>query len=266
MDNRPIGMFDSGVGGLTVFKEVKKELPYEKIIYIGDTKSFPYGSKTKEAIIDLSKKCIDFLISKNVKAIIIACGTATSQALETVQKIYNIPIIGIIEPTVEYIKEKKYKKIGVIATRGTIKSGSWEKQLKSKIKDIEVENKACPLLAPMAEEGWIENEIANLTIKEYLKGFVNIDALILGCTHYPLFEKIIEKVLPKTKIINTGTIIAKYLKQNQDLKNMLNEDYKFKKEVIEIQNQDEFYLTDDECNFIDVADKILNKKIKIKEA
>ena len=169
MDNRPIGMFDSGVGGLTVYKEIKKALPNEKIIYIGDTKRFPYGSKAKETIVEASKRCVEFLISQNVKLIIIACGTATSQALEILKKTYNIPIIGIIDPTVEYIKRKNYKKVAVIATRGTIESGSWEKCLRQKISDVDVINQACPLLAPMAEEGWTNNEIAKLTVKELMK-------------------------------------------------------------------------------------------------
>ena len=118
MDDKPIGMFDSGVGGLTVYKEIKKIMPNEKIIYLGDTKNFPYGSKSKQSIIDLSKKNIDFLLEQNVKVIVIACGTATSQALEEVQNIYKVPIIGIIQPTIEYIKRKEnIKNIGVIATK-----------------------------------------------------------------------------------------------------------------------------------------------------
>ena len=253
MDLRPIGMFDSGVGGLTVYKEVKKALPNEKFIYIGDTKGFPYGSKTKEAIIDLSKKCIDVLIKKNVKAVIIACGTATSQALEEMKKIYEIPIIGIIEPTVLYVKKNNFKNIGVMATRGTIRSNSWARNLKKEIEDINVYNQECPLLAPMAEEGWTENEIARLTVKEYLKNFNNIDSLILGCTHYPLYENIIKENLPNIEIINTGKIVANYMK----------EIYEYDDENMEIKTKDEFYLTDIECNFIDVAEKILKEKIKI---
>ncbi len=251
MDNRPIGMFDSGVGGLTVYREIKKIMPGQKIIYVGDTKRFPYGSKTKETIIEASQECIDFLKSKDVKEVIIACGTATSQALDTVREIYELPINGIIEPTVEYIKKEGYKRIGVIATRGTIDSNSWEKNLKNKIENVKVFNQACPLLAPMAEEGWTENEIARLTLIEYLKNFENLDALILGCTHYPLFEKLIEEILPNVKIINTGKVIAKYL------------DNKYESKQDEVE--DEFYLSDTQCNFIDVADKILNKKIEIRE-
>ena len=252
MDNRPIGMFDSGIGGLTVYKEIKKIFPNEKIIYLGDTKRFPYGSKTKENIIEISKQCIDFLISKNIKQIIIACGTVTSQAIDTLKEIYDIPIIGIIEPTISYIKKNNYKKVGIIATRGTINSNAWELNLKKNINNIEVYNKACPLLAPLAEEGWTDNNIARLIIQEYLKNFKDIDALILGCTHYPLFEKIIKEELPNTKIINTGTIIAKYLKVSVPKLNNNNQN-------------DIFYLTDTEGNFINMSEKILNKKINIKK-
>lgn len=286
VEEKPIGMFDSGVGGLTVYKEIKNKLPNKKIIYIGDTKRFPYGSKTKETIIQASIECINFLLSKNVKQIIIACGTATSQALDTVRNIYKVPIEGIISPTVRYISKKNYKKVGIIATRGTIKSNAWEEQIKKENKKITIYNKACPLLAPMAEEGWTNNEIAKLTIKEYLKDFESLDALVLGCTHYPLFENIIKEYMPNTDIINTGKIIADELKNeennklnaNVDLQNSklyTNLNYKIegeKNNISKINNilysdksieKDEFYLTDTECNFIDVADKILNKKLKI---
>ena len=254
MDKRPIGIFDSGVGGLTVYEEIKKKLPNEKIIYLGDTKEFPYGSKSKQSIIELTKNNIEFLLKYNVKLIIIACGTATSQALEEVRKIYRVPIIGIIEPTVKYIKqEENYNNIGIIATRGTIRSNTWEKSIKEKIENINVYNKECPLLAPMAEEGWTDNEIAKLTIKEYLNDFPKLDALILGCTHYPLFEKIIKEQMPETDIINTGKIIAKYLEEN------------IEKSENNMNIEEEIYLTDTECNFIQMANKILGHNVEIKE-
>ena len=252
MDLRSIGVFDSGVGGLTVLKEIMKDNK-EDYVYLGDTQKFPYGSKTKESIIELTKSGMDFLISKNVKMIIIACGTATSQALEEMQKIYKIPIIGIIEPTVEYIKQNSnLRRIGVIATTGTIRSNSWEKKLKEQIDNIEVINKACPLLASMAEEGWTDNEIAKLTIKEYLKDMKNIDALILGCTHYPLFEKVIRETLDENvEIINTGKMINQKVKEileQKNLKNMYLNEAKYR-----------IYLTDTETNFVDVSKKILNR-------
>lgn len=254
MDNRAIGMFDSGVGGLTVYKEIKRKLPNEKIIYLGDTKEFPYGSKSKQSIIELTKQNIKFLLKFNVKLIIIACGTATSQALEEVKDICKVPIIGIISPTIDYLKQKNtYKEIGVIATRGTILSNEWEKNIKKEINKVKVYNKECPLLAPMAEEGWTKNNIARLTIKEYLKEFPKLDALILGCTHYPLFEEIIKEEMPNTDIINTGKIIANYLDNNLD------------KSVNKINIEDEVFLTDVEGNFLTVAKKLLNYNIKIKK-
>jgi len=252
-DIRPIGVFDSGVGGLTVLKEIINKNPNENIIYLGDTKRFPYGSKSKETIIDLTKKGIQFLISKNVKAIVIACGTATSQALEEVRKEYDIPIFGIIDSTVEYIKENKnLRKIGVIATTGTIRSKGWENKIYNQIEDAVVYNKACPLLAPMAEEGWTDNDIAKLAIREYLKEFENIDCLILGCTHYPLFEKLIKEELEKyVEIINTGKKLSK------DLKGIL-----YKNQIQNTNKEKgnyEIYLTDTETNFVNVAKKLLNE-------
>ena len=253
MDTRPIGMFDSGVGGLTVFKEIKEKFPEEKIIYLGDTKSFPYGSKSKESIINLAKKGIEFLIKKDVKAIIIACGTATSQALDVVKELYDIPIIGIIEPTCKYIaSDGKIKKVGVVATAGTIRSNAWETNLKKLKSDLQVINKPCPLLAPMAEEGWTDNKIAELAVHEYMKGMHDVDALILGCTHYPLFENIFKKeVKEDCKIINTGKIIAenfeKYIEKGND----------DKMKVDTTEEKYQIYLTDTECNFINVAKKIL---------
>lgn len=254
-DTRPIGMFDSGVGGLTVLKEVIKQNPNENIIYLGDTKRFPYGSKSKESILDLTKKGIEFLINKNVKAIVIACGTATSQALEETQKIYNIPIVGIIDSTVDYIKEnEKLRKIGVIATAGTIRSKGWQNKIHSKVSDAIISYKACPLLAPMAEEGWTDNEVAKLTIKEYLKGFEDIDCLILGCTHYPLFKRIIKEELgKKVEIINTGERLSK------DLKNTLINEQKENKTTK--QGNCQIYLTDIETNFIRVAKKLLKDDV-----
>lgn len=260
MDKRPIGMFDSGVGGLTVLKEVINSNPNEDIIYLGDTKRFPYGSKSKESIIELTKNGIDFLISKNVKAIIIACGTATSQALEEMKKIYRIPIIGIIDPTVKYIKEKEsLRNIGIIATSGTIRSKGWQTNILKQIPKAKIKNKACPLLAPMAEEGWTDNEIAKLTIKEYLKDVKDVDCLVLGCTHYPLFKKIIvEELGENVEIINTGEMVSKDLKEilaSSDMKNDVNNHGNYK-----------IYLTDTETNFINVASKLLeNENIKVNE-
>lgn len=265
MDKRPIGIFDSGVGGMTVLAQIKKYLPNEDLIYLGDTKNFPYGDKSRENIIKLATKCAGFLISQDVKMIVIACGTATSQALEELKKMYRLPIEGIIDPTVQDMKNTNAKEklyIGVIATEGTIKSNKWQEEIEHNLKEVEVISKACPLLAPMAEQGWTNNKVAKEAIKEYMKPFRNqkIDKLILGCTHYPLFCDLIKEELGNdVEIINTGEKIAKYLKEY-----LVNTGMDNNKQHVGKSN---YYLTDIECNFIEVAsrllkDETLEKKIQ----
>lgn len=257
MDNRPIGVFDSGVGGMTVLKELTKQLPNESFIYLGDTKRFPYGSKSKESIIELTKDGIEFLINKGVKLIVIACGTATSQALEEVQPLYNIPIIGVIEPTVKYIKQIDKKQIGVIATAGTIRSKGWEKAILKELQTAKVQSIACPLLAPMVEEGWYDNKIAELAIKEYLKSFNKIDAIILGCTHYPLLTKVIKKQIgKKVEIINIGEHVAK---EAEAILKSTDQMAEHRKQSIDT------YLTETECKFNQVASQLLGTEVKAKQ-
>ncbi len=261
MDNRPIGIFDSGVGGLTVFSELIKALPNEDMIYLGDTKQFPYGNKSKDTIIELTKRNTEFLIKKDVKAVVIACGTATSQALDSVCDIYNVPVIGIIKPTVTSLNNEKPKRVGVMATTGTIRSKTWQTEIKKYMPDTEIINQACPLLAQMAEEGWIDNDVARLTIREYVKVFKErpVEKLILGCTHYPLFMKTIEEELGTgTEIIDTGKKVGNYLKEY--LKNEQKEANRKK------QANYEFFLTDMESQFLNVAKNILQRDIEIKKA
>ena len=256
MDKRPIGIFDSGVGGMTVLAEIRKHFPNEDLIYLGDTKNFPYGDKSKETIIKMATKCAGFLISKDVKLIIIACGTATSQALEELRRIYKVPIIGIITPTILNIKknidEAKQTTIGVIATEGTIRSNKWQEEIEEVITNVQVINKACPLLAPMAEQGWTENAVAKETIKEYMKPFKQkgIDKIILGCTHYPLFTQLIKEELGENvEIINTGEQIANFLEEYLVETGLQNEKNNIGTCV--------YNLTDTQCNFIQVAGNLM---------
>ena len=257
MNEKAIGIFDSGVGGLTVFEEIRKELPKENIIYLGDTKNFPYGNKSKEKIIEFAIKNTEMLINMGAKIIVIACGTATSQAIDVVKEKFDIPVIGIIEPTVEYIKEQKYKNVGVIATEGTIRSGAWEQQLKEKNPDINVINKACPMLATIAEEGKAKSEEGRRVIKEYMKPFKDkkIDKIILGCTHYPIYEEIIREELEyDVELINTGVTVSNYLKSYL---------YKNGLENNEPKKQEEIYLTKPEDEFKEIAKNIMGVNIKI---
>lgn len=257
MNKGAIGIFDSGVGGLTVFSEIRKKLPNENVIYLGDTKNFPYGNKSKEEIIKFSKENVETLIKKGVKAIVIACGTATSQALDVLEKEYDIPIIGIIQPTVNYIKSREIKEIGVIATEGTIRNGAWERQLKNKIADIKVINKACPMLATIAEEGRAKSEEGKKAIKEYMEPFKksHIDKIILGCTHYPIYEELIREELGyDVELINTGITVAEYLEKYLKDNNLENNTQK---------EQEEIFLTKPEQEFRNIAKNIMKIDIKI---
>ena len=252
MNNNAIGVFDSGVGGMTVLKELMKTLPNENFVYFGDTKRFPYGSKSKESIIELTKNGIEFLISKGMKLVVIACGTATSQALEEVKDLYNIPIVGVITPTVDYIKETGKKQIGVIATAGTIRSKGWENAIINAIDDANVQSIACPLLAPMVEEGWNDNKIAELAINEYLQPFNKIDLLILGCTHFPIYEQIIRDELKyEVELINTGKMVADELKHYVELNNLKSN---FEKSLLKIE------LTKEEEKFEEITKNILQNQ------
>lgn len=192
MDNRPIGMFDSGCGGLTVLKEYIKKLPNEDFIYYGDTAHLPYGDKSPSTILKYSEEIVDFLINKNVKMIVIACGTASAISYKSLKNKYNIEIKNIIEPAVKSLKDTN---IGVIATKATINSKAWENAILKMNPSAKVTSVACPLFVPLIEEGFIENPATDFIIKEYMKNFdgKNISSLILGCTHYPLLKEKIKK-------------------------------------------------------------------------
>ena len=169
MDNRSIGVFDSGLGGLTAVKQIMRELPDESIIYFGDTGRVPYGPRTRETIIKYSRNDINFLLSKNVKMIVVACGTVSSTALPTIKNDYQIPIIGVVEPTANAaLTATRNGKIGIIGTNGTIKSGAYEKFIKGVRGDVVTYSRACPLFVPLVENGHFDTKVAELVIEEYL--------------------------------------------------------------------------------------------------
>jgi len=247
MDNRPIGIFDSGFGGLTVLKEYLNRLPNEDYIYFGDNARVPYGSKSKETIIEYSRQIVKFLISKNVKMIIIACGTASANAFETLKNEFDIPIHTVIEPTAKNITDKK---VGVIATRATIESKAWETAIHNFSPTCEVISNACPLFVPIVEENLVNSEISKLAVKMYLQTFVDngIENLILGCTHYPLLLQDIQDFLPDIIKITDVNIFSAletetFLKDN----NMLNLSRKLPERFA--------YTTDDSSNFNIIAKK-----------
>lgn len=230
MDTRSIGVFDSGLGGLTAVKQIMKELPNENIVYFGDTGRVPYGTRSKETIIKYSKNDVNFLLEKDVKMIVIACGTVSSTALDVLKKEYRVPIIGVVEATsIAAMKATKNGKIGIIGTPGTIKSGSYEKFIKEKNPELETFSAACPLFVPLVENGHFETEVAKLVTREYLEDIKakGVDTLILGCTHYPLLSKTISEFMgDDVTLINAGSEVAKALKTELLAGNLLKEDGK----------------------------------------
>ncbi|NOX65312.1 MAG: glutamate racemase [Chlorobi bacterium] len=208
----PIGIFDSGIGGLTVVKKILSMLPNEKIIYFGDTARVPYGSKSNSTVIEYANQDAKFLYKKNVKLIIVACNTVSSVALDNLREQFDIPIIGMIEPGAKYALSKtKNGKIGVIGTHSTINNQAYSKKLKQLNGDVEIFEKACPLFVPLAEEGWIDRKATKLIAEEYLEELIEreIDTLVLGCTHYPVLTEIIQKVMgPEVTLIDSGTAAA----------------------------------------------------------
>lgn len=225
--SQPIGIFDSGIGGLTVANAIHKLLPSESLIYYGDTAHFPYGDKSPEAISAYSKGVAEFLLTKNCKAIVIACNTASSLGFDTVKKLVgnSIPVINVIDPVIELIRSRKdLHKVGVIGTRGTIKSKVYEHKLLGLNQDLQVQTLATPLLAPMIEEGFFNNNISKTIIHSYLSRpkLKKIDAIVLACTHYPLIKpEIVAYYKDKVEIIDNAQVAAIYTKKKLAELNLL---------------------------------------------
>ena len=258
MNNRPIGVFDSGLGGLTVLKEIMKITPNENIVYFGDTARVPYGPRSKETIIKYTFQAIDFLISKNVKAIVIACNTATARALKEANEKYDIPILGVIEAGARAaVYTTKNKIVGIIGTDGTIRSKAYNAEISKLDPEIKIVDKSCPLFVPIVEEGWANTDIASLTAKRYLDDLMKegIDSLVLGCTHYPLLKKTIGEIVgEKVTLVNPAKETAKDLKRILDENNMLRGD------ICE-EPKYEYYVSDIPEKFAAIAEEFLKKEI-----
>ncbi|MBN2407115.1 MAG: glutamate racemase [Elusimicrobia bacterium] len=209
--NEPIGIFDSGMGGLTVLDAVRKRLPGENIIYFGDTAHLPYGNKSPESIIKYSLSIADFFREKGVKLMVVACNTASVYSLGILKEKMDFPVIGVVESGVEAAVDSAKDAIGIIGTYGTIKSGVYQKQIKEKKRDVRIYPKACPLFVPLVEEGWIEHEVTELIAGIYLSDIRDsIEALILACTHYPLIKGVISRVVGRdVRIIDSAMEVAK---------------------------------------------------------
>jgi glutamate racemase len=281
ISDRPIGVFDSGVGGLTVMKEIMLQMPEENILYIGDTARVPYGIRSSETVTRYSIEMVDFLVGKGIKLLVIACNTASAFALPAIRERFDIPVVGVIEPGAKRaIEATKSKMIGIIGTEGTIRSNSYVHAINSLygnspvvikehgtirfdryfeigLDDIKIFTKACPLFVPLAEEGWLSNDVAFLTAEHYLGGLKkeNIDTLVLGCTHYPLLKEVISMVMGNNIVlVDSAQETAKEIKKTLIQFGIENTSASY--------HQRRFYVTDSPERFIKVGERFLEEKIE----
>lgn len=257
---QPIGIFDSGVGGLTNAKEIKRLLPNENIIYFGDTKHLPYGEKSKEAIIEYSTKITNFLLENNCKAIVVACNTATANALASIKELVDnrVPVIDVINPVAEKVAYEIHNNVGVIATKATVNSGLYKKSIRKHNKFIKVDELATPLLVPAIEEGFKNHPITHAIIYNYLSNrkLKNIETLILGCTHYPLLiDEIKQYYGNRVRVIDSPNIVANQLKMILEKHHLLNSS--------KDTPQYHFYLSDLTKNFEKISKKFFGKTIDL---
>lgn len=260
VNNNPVGVFDSGIGGLTVAKAIKQVLPDERIIYLGDLLHLPYGSKSRNAVLEFTRAAVQFLIQQGIKLLVIACNTATSIALKEMKNEVDVPVIGVIEPgAYSACKASKNKRVGVIGTTRTIESNAYREAINRIDPKVSVFQRATPLLVPLIEEGWIGHPVLNVVLSEYFKFFqkTEIDTIVLGCTHYPLIRREIRDALKGIQIVDsaetTAEKVREVLHQLEGLnKNPKNERY-------------EVYLTDCTDGFEDIGERIIGKgKLDIK--
>jgi len=259
--NQPIGIFDSGVGGLTVASEIKKTLPNEDLIYFGDSKNLPYGEKSKEAIIEYCTKITNFLLEQNCKAIVIACNSATANALQEIQELVSgrVPIIDVINPVAEKIAHEIHSNVGVIATKATINSGLYKKSIRKFNKFINVSEFATPLLVPAIEEGFKNHPITSSIINHYLsnKKLKDIETLILGCTHYPLLiEEIKQYYGNRVRVVDSPKIVTAQLKVVLEKYHILNTNKNKNSSYL-------FYLSDVTKNFEKISKMFFGNKIQL---
>jgi glutamate racemase len=251
-DPRPIGVFDSGLGGLTAVRELYRVLPSESVIYFGDTARLPYGSKSRETVTHFSLEIAAFLLKQNVKCLLVACNTASSFALETLSRRLDIPVVGVIEPAARVaIEASPHGRIGVIGTYGTVGSGAYPNAISQLAPGAAVISRACPLFVPLIEEGWIDHRVTRQVAEEYLLELRNADleSMILGCTHYPLIAPLITALMgPVVTLVDSGAVAARSVAVMLAERGQL---------APSVQPQHRFYLSDEPRNFTRIAESFL---------
>jgi glutamate racemase len=254
----PIGIFDSGVGGLTVFRALERRLPNESLIYLGDTARIPYGTRSSETIARYALEDAAFIQSKNVKAIVIACNTASSVAANLLRQKCSVPVLGVIRPgSLRAIAQTRNGRIGVIGTEATVASGAYEKSMRGLRDDLEIISHACPLFVPLAEEGWTEHPVTEQVAAEYLSVFRarQVDTLVLGCTHYPLLRKVIQQVMgDDVRLIDSGEAVADVVAEMLESRGLTRKTRE--------PRSDQFFVTDAAARFRRVAEFFLGRPIE----
>ncbi len=257
--NHPIGVFDSGLGGLTVVKEIVRQLPFEDVVYFGDTARVPYGTKSKESIVRFSKENVAILLKHKVKIVVVACNTSSSLALtELRQSFPDLPIVGVIKPGArKAVETTRNERVGIIATSATIKSGEYTREIKVLNPEIKVAAQACPLFVPLVEEGWTDKKVTVKVAEEYLEQIkkTNIDTLILGCTHYPLLKQILRQVMGRgVMLVDSAQEVA------LEVKKLL--EYTQQNSVKNKKSRQTFLVSDEPKHFSKLARRFLGFSIK----
>ena len=256
MKTLSIGMFDSGVGGLTVLKEVRNLLPAEHIIYLGDTARVPYGNRSPHTVTKYALESALFLLTKGIKILVIACNTSAALSLNILKKKLPIPVLGVIDPGAkEAVTHTKKKKVGIIGTKATIRSMAYERAIRRLDPAIEVSSRPCPLFVPIVEEGLEHDEVAYLMAEKYLKEFKDshIDVLVMGCTHYPILEDVIRKTMgDDVSIVHTGKETAKEVKKTLEREGIISETGR---------GHSEYFVTDSPESFEEIGSRFLGERI-----
>ena len=257
MNSAPLGVFDSGIGGLTVARALFERLPKESVIYFGDTARVPYGPKSPDTVRRYSGEILAFLLKRGVKAVVVACNTSTAHALDTLQKQAPVPVVGVIEPGARAaVSATKTGTIGVIGTAGTIASGAYERAIKALRPDARVRAHACPLFVPLIEEGWFDHPATELIAREYLEPLkkTGVDVLVLGCTHYPLLKPLLARVMgPDVTLVDSAEETAKAVATELETRGLLS---------ARESHDHLFVVSDDEPHFRHVGARFLGEKLK----
>lgn len=257
MNSKPIGVFDSGIGGLTVVHALTERLPHENIVYFGDTARVPYGPKSPQVVREYAAQDVDFLLSKDVKMVVIACNTVSAVALDIVQKHAKMPVVGVIIPgAASAVKASRRRRIGVIGTRATINSNAYTHAIRQIDGEVQVFAQECPLFVPLAEEGWTDHKVTDLVAKEYLfpLSLEKIDTLILGCTHYPLLRRAIQSAVDgSVTLIDSGEATALEVQRILDEQHLRNPS--------SLKAHLQFHVSDVPAKFAEIGERFLGQKM-----